>query len=373
MNMPIVAKSRRIRSTIYSSRIEKQGLKSYTVYNHMLLPAGFSDSLEDSYYHLKEHVQVWDVAAERQIQITGKDSDELIQLMTPRNLSMAKQGKCYYCPIVDDNGLMINDPVILKLDDNKWWVSIADSDLLLFAKGLAIGKNFEVDISEPNVNIMALQGPKSFSLISKIFGKEILDLKFYNFKHYNFNGNRYLIARSGWSRQGGFEIYVENDEAGLQLYDEFFKVGKEYNVKPGCPHLIERIESGLLSYGNDIDINDNPLECGFDKFIELDNNLNFLGKDKLREIKQNGISKKLMGVIIDIKEIEMTGSLSLFYKNKIIGELRSAVFSPTFNKVIGIAMINKPFFNIDQSFEINIIDKSNKNIHKGKVCELPFV
>ena len=357
MSSPTVAKSRRLRSTIYSSRIEKQGLKSYTVYNHMLLPAGFSDSLEDSYYHLKEHVQVWDVAAERQIQITGKDSSELIQLMTPRNLSKSIEGKCYCCPIVDDNGCLINDPVILKFNDNKWWVSIADSDLLLFAKGLAIGKNFDVDISEPNVNIMAVQGPKSFSLMSKVFGKEILDLKFYNFKYYKFNGSSYLVARSGWSKQGGFEIYVEDDDAGLKLYDEFFKIGDEFKVKPGCPHLIERIESGLLSYGNDIDLNDNPFECGFDKFVDLDNKLNFLGKEKLKQIKQNGISKKLMGAVIDMKEIEMTGSINLFFDKK----------------VIGIAMINKPYFNIDQEFEINLMNKSNKNIHKGKICELPFI
>ena len=373
MNTYTVAKSRRLRSTIYSSRIEKQGLKSYTVYNHMLLPAGFSDSLEESYYHLKEHVQVWDVAAERQIQIKGKDAAELIQLMTTRNLSKSIEGKCYYCPIVDDNGCLINDPIILKFNDNKWWVSIADSDLLLFAKGLAIGKKFDVNISEPNVNIMAVQGPKSFSLMSKVFGKEILDLKFYNFKYFDFNGSSYLVARSGWSKQGGFEIYVEDDDAGLKLYDEFFKIGDEFQVKPGCPHLIERIESGLLSYGNDIDLNDNPFECGFDKFVDLDNEFDFLGKEKLKIIKKNGITKKLMGAIIDIKKIQMTGSLNLFFYNKIIGELRSAIYSPTFDKVIGIAMIDKPYFNVDQEFEINLIDQSNKNIHKGKICELPFV
>ena len=373
MTIPTVAKSRRLRSTIYSSRIEKQGLKSYTVYNHMLLPAGFSETLEESYYHLKKHVQIWDVAAERQIQISGKDSSKLIQLMTPRDMSNTKQGKCYYCPIIDDKGGIINDPVILKFSDERWWVSIADSDLSLFAKGLAIGKNFNVEIFEPNVNILAVQGPKSFELMKKVFGPTILNLKFYNFDYFSYEGNKYLIARSGWSKQGGFEIYVENDEAGLKLYDVFFELGKEYNVKPGCPHLIERIESGLISYGNDIDINDNPFECGFDRFVNLDNDIDFLGKEKLIKIKEEGISKKLMGVIIDINEIQMTGSLNLFYNNETIGELRSAVYSPTFKKVIGMAMIKKPYFNVDQEFEINLIDKTNKNIHTGKLCKLPFI
>ena len=295
---------------------------------------------------------------------------ELIQYMTPRNLSKSKKGKCYYCPIVDDQGFLINDPVILKFNENKWWVSIADSDLLLFAKGLAIGKNFKVDISEANVNIMAVQGPKSFSLMSKVFGKDILDLKFYNFKYYNYDNSSYLVARSGWSKQGGFEIYVENDEAGLKLYDEFFKIGGEFNVKPGCPHLIERIESALLSYGNDIDNNDNPLECGFDKYVNLDSDVIFLGKEKLKQIRTEGINKKLMGVMINLDKINMSQSIELIdNKNNIIGDMRSAVFSPTFKKVIGIAMFKKPFWNVGTEFNINIDGVSTK----GTVCNIPFV
>ena len=168
-----VAKSRRLRSTIYSSRIENQGVTSYTIYNHMLLPAGFEGSLEETYNHLKNHVQIWDVAAERQIEIKGKDAYQLDQLMTCRDLSKTKEGKCYYCPIIDENGGMINDPVVLKFDNEKWWISIADSDVMLFAKGLAIGKKLEVSISEPDVNIMAIQGPNAFNLLEKIFGKEI--------------------------------------------------------------------------------------------------------------------------------------------------------------------------------------------------------
>ena len=168
MSNQYIAKSRRLRSTIYSSRIENQGVTSYTIYNHMLLPAGFEGGLEETYEHLKNHVQVWDVAAERQIEIKGKDAYQLVQLMTCRDLSNAKDGKCYYCPIIDENGGMINDPVVLKFSDEKWWISIADSDVMLFAKGLAIGKKLEVSISEPDVNIMAVQGPKAFNLLEKI-------------------------------------------------------------------------------------------------------------------------------------------------------------------------------------------------------------
>ena len=364
-----IAKSRRLRSTPYTSRIEKQGVTAYSIYNHMLLPAAFG-SLEDSYYHLKEHVQIWDVAGERQVEISGKDSAKLVQLMTCRDLSKSKIGRCYYCPIIDDNAGMINDPVILKLQEDRWWISIADSDVILFAKGLAIGNNLNVKIFEPNVDIMAVQGPKSFKLMEKIFGEKITKMKFFGFDYFNFDGAKHLIARSGWSKQGGYEIYVENTKSGLALYDKLFEEGKELNVKPGCPNLIERIESALLSYGNDMDNDDNPLECGLDKYVSLDTEINFLGKDKLKKIKKNGLIKKLMGVIIEAKEINVSKSIELLDKDNLkIGELRSGVYSPHFKKVIGIAMINKPYYNLSQTFKISI----NGTIFEGKVCDLPFI
>ncbi len=364
-----IAKSRRIRSTPYTSRIENQGVTAYTTYNHMLLPAAFGN-LEDAYHHLKENVQVWDVAGERQVEISGKDSAKLIQLMTCRDMSKSKVGRCYYCPIIDDEGGMINDPVILKLNEDRWWISIADSDVILFAKGLAIGNKFEVKIFEPNVDILAVQGPKSFKLMEKIFGKEITEMKFFGFNHFDFEGAKHLIARSGWSKQGGYEIYVENTKSGLALYDKLFEIGKEFNVKAGCPNLIERIEGALLSYGNDMDINDNPLECGLDKYVNLDTEVNFLGKEKLKEIRQKGINRKLMGVIINAKEINVSKSIKLINeKNSKIGELRSAVYSPYFKKVIGIAMLDKPYFKLSQTFKISI----NDSTFEGKVCDLPFI
>ena len=364
-----IAKSRRVRSTPYTERIENQGVTAYTIYNHMLLPTAFG-SLEDSYHHLKEHVQVWDVAGERQVEISGIDSAKLVQLMTCRDLSKSKVGRCYYCPIIDDNAGLINDPVILKLNDQRWWISIADSDVILFAKGLAIGHKFNVKIVEPNVDILAVQGPKSFKLMEKIFGKKILEMKFFGFDYFEFAGAKHLIARSGWSKQGGFEIYVENTKSGLALYDKLFEVGKEFNVKPGCPNLIERIESALLSYGNDIDNGDNPLECGLDKYVNLDTDAEFIGKEKLIEVKKKGILRKLMGVKIEAKEINLTKSIDLINEqNSKIGELRSGVYSPNFRKVIGIAMLDKPYWKADQTFKISI----NDSIFKGKVCDLPFI
>ena len=310
----LVAKSRRLRSTIYSSRIEKQGVTSYTIYNHMLLPAGFEGSLEETYNHLKNHVQIWDVAAERQIEIKGKDAYQLIQLMTCRDLSKAKEGKCYYCPIIDENGGMINDPVVLKFNNEKWWISIADSDVMLFAKGLAIGKNFEVSITEPDVNIMAVQGPKAEDLMASVFGEDIRKLKFFNFKVFDFLGTKQIIARSGYSKEDGFEIYFKGHEdyfdsvnLGEQLWDTIWKTGKNFNILPGCPNLIDRIEAGLMSYGNDFTKENNPLECNLEKYCDTKETHEFIGKHALRKIQSDGIKQKMRGIIFDGKPCAPTG------------------------------------------------------------------
>ena len=355
-----ISRSRRLRGTSYTSRIEKQGVTAYTIYNHMLLPTRFGGPLEELYHHLKEHVQVWDAAGQRQVEINGKDSYKLVQLMTCRDLSKAKVGRCYYAPIIDDKGKLINDPVILKLADDRWWISLSDSDVELFAKGLAIGNNFDVNIFEANVDIFSVQGPKSFDLMAKVLGPKIKELKFFGFDYYEFGGSKHLIARSGWSKQGGFEVYMEHQD----------EVGVEFNIKPGAPNLIERLESSLLSYGNDMDLGDNPLECGFDKYVNLDNNLNFLGKEELKKIKAEGVKKKLMGVKIDTKEISVTGSINMYDKNSnLIGELRSGSYNPMFKHVIGIAMVNRPYFKASQEFKIDINGKSCS----GKVCDLPFI
>ena len=363
-----ISKSRRVRSTPFTKKIEEQGVKSYTVYNHMLLPTSFSN-VDEEYLHLKKDVQIWDVSVQREIEISGKDAHQLVQLMTCRDLSKSKVGSCYYVPLIDSNGGMVNDPLIYKLEDNIWRVCIADSDVLLYAKGIAAGKKLNVKIFEANIDTLAVQGPKSFKLMEDVFGKEISELKFFKYNFFKFKNNKFLISRSGFSKQGGYEIHVENVKAGLELYDYFFEVGKKYNIKPGAPNHAERIEGGLLSYGNDMLISDNPFECGFEKLVHLNDNVEFIGKDSLKKIFKNGIKRKLMGVKINSDTLNLT-SVDLFNKKKqIIGNLRSAAFSPTFKKIVGIAMINKEYCKNNEIFNINL----NDNLVDGEVCELPII
>ena len=309
-----ISKSRRVRSTPFTKKIEEQGVKSYTVYNHMLLPTSFSN-VDEEYLHLKKDVQLWDVSVQREIEISGKDAHQLVQLMTCRDLSKSKVGSCYYVPLIDSNGGMVNDPLIYKLEDNIWRVCIADSDVLLYAKGIAAGKKLNVKIFEANIDTLAVQCPNSFKLMDDVFGKEVSELKFFKYNFFKFKNNKFLISRSGFSKQGGYEIHVENVKAGLELYDYFFEVGKKYNIKPGAPNHAERIEGGLLSYGNDMLISDNPFECGFEKLVHLNDNVEFLGKDSLKKILKNGIKRKLMGVKINSDTLNLT-SVDMFNKKK---------------------------------------------------------
>ncbi|MCH2329706.1 MAG: dimethylsulfoniopropionate demethylase, partial [Rhodobacterales bacterium] len=254
--------SRRLRRTAYTNNVEAAGVSGYSVVNHMLLPKGFQKTVEEDYWHLREHVQIWDVSCQRQVEISGPDAEKLIQLMTPRKISTATIGDCYYLPIIDENAGIINDPVMLKIGEDKFWLSVADSDVLLYAKGIALGSKMDVTVSEPDVSPLAIQGPKAEHLIAKIFGEQIKHISFFKFGWIEFNGTQQIIARSGYSRQGGFEIYLQNSKLGSDLWDTIWEAGIEFKISPGCPNLIERIEGGLLSYGNEFTRENNPLEIG---------------------------------------------------------------------------------------------------------------
>ena len=375
MNKPTLSKSRRIKKTIFTDRLEEQGLSAYTVYAQTLLPSGFKNTLEEDYLHLTgDGVQIFDVAAQVVIRFTGKDSKKLVQLMTPRDLTNAVFGKCYYAPFVNEKGNMINDPVVLRLKEDEWLVSIADNAIDLFASGLAVGMNMGVKIERTGYQIMAIQGKNSYELAKRVFGDSILSQKFFNYNYYDFKDTSFLVGNLGWTGQGGYEVWIspEQHKEGLDLYDNLFLIGKDLNIKPGYPNLIDSLESGLLSFGNCMDSNDSPLHCGLDKFVNLDSAANFLGKEILKKQKKDGIEKKLMGVKIqDLKKIEVDKEINIYFNNQIIGELRRAAFSPNpkFQTVIGIAMIKKGYFEVGQEFDITI----NQKKYKGEICSLPFV
>ncbi|MGB5557479.1 MAG: dimethylsulfoniopropionate demethylase, partial [Paracoccaceae bacterium] len=281
--MTVIAPSRRIRRTPFSDGVEAAGVKGYTVYNHMLLPTVF-DSVQADYRHLKDHVQVWDVACERQVELRGPDAARLMQILTPRDLSDMQPGQCLYVPIVDETGGMLNDPVAVKLDEDRYWISIADSDLLLWVKGIAHGYRLEVSVEEPDISPLAIQGPKADDLMASVFGDAVRDIRFFRIKVLRFQGRDLVVARSGYSKQGGFEIYVDGSDLGMPLWQALFEAGADLNVRAGCPNLIERIEAGLLSYGNDMTRQNTPHECGLGRFCDTEEAIGCIGRDALLRV-----------------------------------------------------------------------------------------
>ena len=354
--------STRTRLTPFSSRVEACGVKAYTVYNHMLLPAIFR-SLEEDYWHLCEAVQVWDVSCQRQVEISGPDTQKLVQLMTPRDLSQAKYGQCFYAPLCDESGGMINDPIIIKHSDEHWWLSIADTDVMLWAKGLATGFGLDVKVSEADIWPLAVQGPKAEELLARIFGNEINKIGFFRSKELNYKDSRMLVARSGWSKQGGFEIYVNDEKLGGQLWDDLFDKGKDLNVGPGCPNLIERIESGLLSFGGDMGYDTTPFECGLDQYVSLEADLESLSIDALRNRQAK---TRLMGIVIN-HQVKLK-DLRLYNGVRDIGVITSNTWSPKYRAHLAFAKCD--INSIAEKQEMHVISSSGKV--PARITELPF-
>ena len=278
--------SRRIRRTPYTSNVENHGVTGFSVVNHTLLPKSFQNTLEEDYLHLQEYVQIWDVGCQRQVEIKGKDATKLVELMTPRSIEGMRIGKCLYVPLTDTNGGIINDPILTKIAEEHYYLSVADSDVLLWARGLAIGYKLNVRIREPDVWPLAVQGPKANLVLSKIFGDKINSLKKFNFDWFPIEGTPQIIARTGYSRNGGFEIYLSRPELGDSLWKKIWEAGEPYNIRPGCPNIVDRVEAGLLSYGNEMTVENTPLECNMEKFIDIDKEFDFIGKKALLRQKK---------------------------------------------------------------------------------------
>lgn len=331
--------SRRLRRTPFSDGVEAAGVKAYTVYNHMLLPTVFR-SLEEDYRHLKEAVQIWDVACERQVELRGPDAGRLIQLLTPRDLRPMLPGQCYYLPVVDETGGMLNDPVAVKLAEDRWWISIADSDLLYWIKGLAYGYRLDVLVDEPDVSPLAVQGPRADDLMAAVFGDRVRDIRFFRFDHLEFEGRDLVVARSGYSKQGGFEIYLEGGERGMPLWNALLEAGRSMDVHAGGPNAIERIEGGLLSYGNDMTDDNTPHECGLGRFCNTQTAIGCIGRDALLRVAKEGPVKQIRAIAIEGDPVPPCDRFWPLRDNaKTVGRVSSAAWSPDHEVNVAIGMV----------------------------------
>ena len=345
------------------------GAKDFSVYNHMYIPRDFGDP-EQNFWNLINEAILCDVAVERQVQIKGPDASKFVQMMSPRDLSSMQVGQCKYVILTNQFGGILNDPVLLKVSDDCYWFSLADSDILFWAQGLAVNNLYDVEITEPDVSPIQLQGPKSKEIMTKIFGKEILDIKYYWFKRFNINGIDLIISRTGWSSEFGYEIFLLNFEDGDALYEILMESGKELGLHPGHTSTIRRIEGAMLSYHSDMDINTNPFELGLDKFIDLDKGFDFIGKDNLLKIKKDGVARKQVGLIIYNNPMDgpNTRHWDIKKDDTYIGKVTSAVYSPRLKLNIGLALVDINYSNIGSRFAVYI---DNCPV-EAEVVEKPF-
>ena len=358
-----------IRKSPYFDSTVKWGATGFSVYNHMYIPRDFGNP-EQNFWNLIEKAILCDVAVERQVEITGPDAYKFTQLLTPRDLSNLSIGQCKYVLITNNDGGILNDPVLLRLAENHFWLSLADSDILLWAQGVAINSGLNVKITEPDVSPLQLQGPTSGKIMIKLFGNSIKDLKYYWLKEYNLEGIPLIVSRTGWSSELGYEIYLKDGSKGNQLYEKIMQAGKEYGLQPGHTSSIRRIEGGMLSYHADADINTNPFELGLDRLVNLDSDVNFIGKEALKKIKQSGVKRKQIGLELECEPLKEPNTTfwSILKDGEKIGKVTSAVYSPRLKKNIALAMIEINQSNIGSKFKV----KTNDVEINCVVVEKPF-
>lgn len=361
--------SPRLRPTPFHHSTVADGLSSVTCYNQMILPTGYGNP-EAEYWRLINGVAMWDVAAERQVQLKGRDAAKLAQILCTRDLSKCKVGQGKYVALCNHAGTLINDPILLKLDDDRFWLSIADSNILFWARAVAAERGLDVTVSEPDASPLAVQGPKAEDVVASIFGDWVRELKYFWFKETRINGMHVAVARSGWSKQGGFEIYLFDGSRGDELWNLVKEAGKPFDIGPGNPNAAERVESGLLSWGGDTDDDTNPFEVRMENFVDLEVDDDVIGIKALRKIKAEGVRRKQMGVVMSGGEPERPPFWWFDVKKGAskIGSLTTHIWSPRLESHIGLVLVEQSA-NVDDDVTVHIGEQTLT----GKLVELPFL
>ena len=342
-----------IRKSPYFDATVRWGAQGFSVYNHMYIPRDFGDP-EQNFWNLVNDAILCDVAVERQVEITGPDAAQFVQMLTPRDLSKMAVGQCKYVLMTNAEGGILNDPILLRLAENHFWFSLADSDILLWAQGIAVHSGLDVTITEPDVSPLQLQGPRSGEIMQALFGDGILDLRYFWLREIELDGIPLVVSRTGWSSELGYEIYLRDGASGGALWERIMATGMEYGLKPGHTSSIRRIEGGMLSYHADADMKTNPYELGLDRLVNLDMEADFIGKAALRRFQSEGVSRRQVGLIIDSELLKgpNTSFWPINYNGTEIGKVTSAVYSPRLERNIALAMVPVDFAHIGMGVEV---------------------
>ncbi|MEO4042934.1 glycine cleavage T C-terminal barrel domain-containing protein [Hoeflea sp. CAU 1731] len=358
-----------IRKSPFFDATVRWGATGFSVYNHMYIPRDFGDP-EQNFRNLVNDAILCDVAVERQVEITGPDAARFTQMLTPRDLSKMQVGQCKYILITNQDGGILNDPVLLRLADNRFWISLADSDVLLWAQGVAVHAGMDVAIREPDVSPLQLQGPKSGMIMEALFGAEIASLRYYRLREIELDGIPLVVSRTGWSSELGYELYLQDGARGDDLWERIMAAGQPLGLKPGHTSTIRRIEGGMLSYHADADIGTNPYELGLDRLVNLDMEADFIGKAALRRIRDEGVRRSQVGLIIGGEPLK--GPNTTFWPVRrdgaTIGKVTSAVHSPRLEKNIALAMVAAEHASVGA--EVEVVTRAG--VAPATIAERPF-
>ena len=366
---PIITFGSRVLKSPYFEATRRYGCKAYTIYHHTYMPLYYVDPVTD-YWSLVNDVTIWDVACERQLEITGPDAYQFVRLLTPRNLSKLATGQAKYVLIVDENGGIINDPVLLRLGLNHFWLSLADADVLLWAKGVALNSGLDVQLGEPDVSPLQVQGPKSAEVIRSLFGDWVLDLKYYHFRETELEGIPLVLARTGWSNELGYELFLRDGRYGNRLWERVMAAGRPFNIAPSGPSNIKRMEAGLLSYLTDMWLEHNPYEMGLGWLVDVAQDFDFIGKEALKRIQAEGVTRQRVGIFVAGDPIAGNEHHWVVRDGtQAIGLATSVVYSPRLEKNLGYAIVPMAYTAPGS----HLIVETDDGAQEAVVTPLPFM
>jgi glycine cleavage system T protein len=367
---PLIGFGSRVRTSPFYAATRRHGCKAYSIYNHMFMPL-YYESPEADYWRLVTDVTIWDVAAERQVAISGPDAARFIQYLTPRNLSTCSVGQCKYILLTGDDGGIVNDLLLLKLSDDHFWLSIADSDVLLWARGVALNSGMDVRINEPDVSPLQVQGPRSLETMQALFGDSVAGLGLFRFTETELNGIPLIVSRTGWSGERGYEIFLRDARYGDTLWERIMDAGRRFGIRPCGPSSIRRMEACLLSYGADISLDTNPYEANLGWLVDLDQPADFIGKKSLARIHAEGIKRRLVGVELRGHPLPAPNEQPwpVHAGNAEVGRVTSCVYSPRLEKNIGLAMVGTDHTEFATDLQVT----SPRGALEAVVVPMPFI
>jgi glycine cleavage system aminomethyltransferase T len=365
----LIQRGARLKRSPYFEATQKAGCRGYTVYNHMLLPICYDDPVNE-YRKLLEGVTLWDVSVERNVEISGPDGARFMELLTPRDLSKCKVGEGRYVLLVDGAGGIVNDPVLLRLAEGRFWLACADSDVLLWAKGIALSKGLQVDVRELDVAPLQLQGPKSRQVAQALFGDKVSGLGYYAFFETRLDGIPLIVTRTGWTGELGYELYLLDPSQGELLWNRVLEAGKPFGIAPTGPSDIRRIEAGILNFGIDMTIENNPYEIGMERLVDAAKAHDFIGREALKIIREKGPSRRLVGLEIGGAPLDLNMTRwPVSLNDRPVGYVTSAVHSPRLQKNIGYAYV--PIEHAAEGARVEV--DTSSGLRQATVVKMPFV